>query len=95
MTKGSRKAFEEFTKALEFQKEPDLDDSDASPTMADTTPHTVLDNSVKATDMSMTEFTLSFSGNFNREMVYNSLVSMLPNGSSVELYIRCVISREQ
>ena len=50
-----------------------------------------MDNATQSPDMAMTEFTLSFSGNFNREMICNSLASMLPKGASVKLDIKCLV----
>ena len=50
-----------------------------------------LDNATQSPDMAMTEFTLSFSGNFNREMICNSLASMLPKGAHVKLDIKCLV----
>lgn len=44
-----------------------------------------------ANDMNMTAFDLSFSGKFNRDMLYNSLSSMLPAGTDVKIDIRCTI----
>lgn len=44
-----------------------------------------------ANDMNMTAFDLSFSGKFNRDMLYNSLSSMLPAGIEVKIDIRCTI----
>lgn len=50
-----------------------------------------LDNATQSPDMVMTEFTLSFSGSFNREMICNSLASMLPKGAPVKLDIKCLV----
>ena len=36
--------------------------------------------------------TLSFSGNFSREMVCNSLASILPKGTPVRLDIKCLVT---
>lgn len=49
-----------------------------------------IDNSVPAT-MSMAEFTMSFVGGFNREMIYNSIASMIAAGTPVKLDIKCSI----
>lgn len=45
----------------------------------------------QSADMNMTAFDLSFSGKFNRDMLYNSLCSMLPAGTEVKIDIRCTI----
>ncbi|MDB7829192.1 hypothetical protein [Intestinimonas butyriciproducens] len=45
----------------------------------------------QSADMNMTAFDLSFSGKFNRDMLYNSLSSMLPAGTEVKIDIRCTI----
>lgn len=49
-----------------------------------------IDNSVPAT-MSMAEFTMSFVGGFNRDMIYNSIASMIAAGTQVKLDIKCSI----
>lgn len=45
----------------------------------------------KSTNMSMSAFSLIFDGEFDREMVYNSMAFMLPLGTNVRLEVRCEI----
>lgn len=42
-------------------------------------------------NMSMSAFSLIFDGEFDREMVYNSMAFMLPLGTNVRLEVRCEI----
>lgn len=51
------------------------------------------DMSRASSDMAMTEFTLSFQGKFNRDMICNSLLSMVKNGTNVKIDIRCCIEQ--
>ena len=44
-----------------------------------------------ATDMAMTEFSMSFAGNFNRDMLYNSIIAVIPKGTPVRLDIKCLV----
>ncbi len=53
-----------------------------------------IDKTLPASDMAMTEFTLSFSGSFNREMLCNSLASMLPRGAEIKLDIKCLVLQD-
>ena len=48
-------------------------------------------NATQSPNMSMTEFALSFSGNFNQEMIYNSIATILPKGVPVKVDIKCFI----
>ena len=88
MSKERRKAFDEFCGMAVPQEEGVvtvqklLSDPDRA--------NTDLDNATRSSDMAMTEFTLSFSGNFSREMVCNSLASMLPKGTPVKMDIHCL-----
>lgn len=45
----------------------------------------------QSTDMAMTSFELSFSGKFDKNMLYNSIASMLPIGTQVKIDIRCTM----
>lgn len=90
MSKEKRRAFEEFCEGVTphqeevvaAKKEPE---PEGAKTIID------LDNATQSPDMVMTEFTLSFSGSFNREMICNSLASMLSKGTLVKLDIKCLV----
>ena len=43
-------------------------------------------------DMCMTEFCLNFAGKFDKDMLYNSLASMLPAGTNVNIEIHCTLN---
>lgn len=49
-----------------------------------------IDRSIPA-EMLMTELSMSFAGKFNREMIFNSIASMVPVGTPVKLDIKCFI----
>ena len=89
MNKEKRKAFEEFCCAAEPQEEVVVAKKEPDPAKIDG--FIDLGNTTQSPDMAMTEFTLSFSGNFNREMICNSLASMLPKGVPVKLDIKCLV----
>ena len=89
MSKEKRKAFEEFCGVVAPQEEVVVAKKEQEP--AKTEAFIDLDNATQSPDMAMTEFTLSFSGNFNREMICNSLASMLPKGAPVKLDIKCLV----
>ncbi len=89
MSKEKRKAFEEFCGVVVPQEEVVVAKKELD--SAKTEAFINLDNATQSPDMVMTEFTLSFSGNFNREMICNSLASMLPKGSPVKLDIKCLV----
>lgn len=46
----------------------------------------------KTPSMTMTEFSLSFNGVVDVEMIYNSLRSIIPRGSEVKIDILCTVS---
>ena len=50
-----------------------------------------IDNTKASGDMAMTEFNLTFEGKFNRDMLYNSIISMIPKGTKVKMEIKCDI----
>lgn len=50
-----------------------------------------IDNTKASGDMAMTEFKLTFDGKFNRDMLYNSIISMIPKGTKVKMEIKCDI----
>lgn len=89
MPKERHKAFEEFCGATNPQEELVVAKKDHESAEAEA--YIDLDNAMQSPDMTMTEFTLSFSGNFNREMICNSLASMLPRGVPVKLDIKCLV----
>lgn len=89
MSKEKRRAFEEFCGVVAPQEEVVVAKKEQEP--AKTEAFIDMDNATQSPDMAMTEFTLSFSGNFNREMICNSLASMLPKGASVKLDIKCLV----
>lgn len=92
MTKQERMAFREFC----GDKDDDADDetveeaSDATERICVNEKNEV---AKEQKDMAMTEFSLSFSGGFSREMIYNSLASMLPNGTEVKMEIKCLVAQ--
>ena len=45
----------------------------------------------RESDMAMTEFSLSFDGMFDPRMIHNSIASMLPDGTNVQIEIHCTI----
>lgn len=45
-------------------------------------------------NMRMSEFSLVFDGEFNIEAIHNSIVSMIPKGSTVRIEVKCVIDNE-
>lgn len=49
------------------------------------------DSGVSAHNMLMSGFSLQFVGAFNRDMIYNSLASIVPPGTNIQLDIRCSI----
>lgn len=59
-------------------------------TKTDDTPEETLPEVCVGT-MSMTEFSLSFSGKLDPRMIHNSITSMLPEGKNVKIEIRCSI----
>lgn len=89
MSKEKRRAFEEFCGVVAPQEEVVVAKKEQEP--AKTEAFTDMDNAKQSPDMAMTEFTLSFSGSFNREMICNSLASMLPKGAPVKLDIKCLV----
>ena len=89
MSKEKRKAFEEFCGVAALQEEVVVAKKEQEPVKAEA--FIDLDNATQSPDMAMTEFALSFSGNFNREMICNSLASMLPKGAPVKLDIKCLV----
>lgn len=89
MSKEKRRAFEEFCCTANHQEEVVVAKKEPEPKK--TEGFIDLDNTAQSPDMAMTEFTLSFSGNFNREMICNSLASMLPKGAPVKLDIKCFV----
>lgn len=89
MSKEKRKAFEEFCGVVAPQEEVVVAKKEQEPVKTEA--FIDLDNATQSPDMAMTEFTLSFSGNFNREMICNSLASMLPKGAPVKLDIKCLV----
>lgn len=94
MSRENRMAFEEFCNAGDPHVKQDLKPvlaRKADEESPDEKMCAEIENSVPSEDMSMTDFTLSFSGNFSRDMLYNSLLSILPNGYPVKLDIKCSI----
>lgn len=89
MSKEKRRAFEKFCCTANHQEEVVVAKKEPEPKK--TEGFIDLDNTAQSPDMAMTEFTLSFSGNFNREMICNSLASMLPKGAPVKLDIKCFV----
>lgn len=89
MSKEKRRAFEEFCGVVAPQEEVVVAKKEQEP--AKTEAFIDMDNAKQSPDMAMTEFTLSFSGSFNREMICNSLASMLPKGAPVKLDIKCLV----
>ena len=89
MSKERRKAFEEFCVGAAPQEEAAAPKKEQESVKVGT--FIGMDNTAQSSDMAMTEFTLSFSGSFNREMICNSLASMLPKGASVKLDIKCLV----
>jgi len=94
MSKEKRKAFDKFCEgfscpqeetvvAKKEKEEPAKAEVSAAPD----------DNAAPAPspDMAMTEFNLSFSGTFNRELVGNYLALMLPKDAPVKLEIKCIV----
>lgn len=51
----------------------------------------IVERGEKSANMSMSAFSLIFDGEFDREMVYNSMAFMLPLGTNVRLEVRCEI----
>ena len=45
----------------------------------------------KPGEMSMTEFSLTFNGKFDPNMIHNSIASMLPKGANVDIVIHCCV----
>lgn len=84
MTKENRKAFEDFCAGFENGQEETIIIKGKGETEE-------ASGAAPAQNMAMTEFTLSFSGIFNREMVCNSLAFMLPKEARVRLDIKCTI----
>ena len=46
---------------------------------------------MKRSGMTMTDFSLAFSGRYTPEMIHNSIAAMLPEGTDVHIEIRCCI----
>ena len=99
MTKEERIAFAEFCNADEVVvEEPIADEAVSDDTLVEEPGIMVIPNEaeyVKAPDpsqnMSMTEFSLSFAGGFDRDMIYNSIATILPAGTQVKMDIKCVV----
>ena len=93
MSKEKRKAFEEFCGVTDTcggeQAETVVAKKDVETA---TTEGTIdFDNATQSADMTMTEFSMSFSGNFSRDMICNSLALMLSKGTPVKLDIKCSV----
>lgn len=91
MTKESREAFEEFCNGSEHQKEEVVVTKKEQDPVKEDNEAVDLGDAASSSDMAMTEFTLSFSGNFNHDMIYNSIAFMLPKGTPVKMDIKCAV----
>lgn len=89
MSKEKRKAFEEFCGMGTPKETVVIAKKEQEP--AKTEALIDMDSATQSPDMAMTEFALSFSGNFSIEMVCNSLVAMLPKGAPVKIDIKCFV----
>lgn len=47
---------------------------------------------IRNSNLSITEFSLSFSGNFDAKNIHNSIASIVPEGTDVEITIHCRIA---
>lgn len=52
-----------------------------------------INDTKESRNMKMTEFSLTFNGEFNYDMIYNSIMSMLPRGTNVRLEVKCTIQQ--
>lgn len=92
MTKENRQAFDVFCGVVEHKEK--CEPVAVKKAVADTTAAEVcakIEDAVPSKDMAMTEFTLSFAGNFSRDMLCNSLLAMLPKGVPVKMDVKCSI----
>ena len=94
MPKDRREEFERlFLVEGEAPPLPDAEDEDAQDVTETPIVHRLDMSKAKpsSSGMEMTDFSLSFQGDINVEMVVNSIVAMLTPGSKVRLDIRCSV----
>ena len=95
MPKESREAFDKF---CNIDKAPDEEQTVVAKKVAQDEPVAGddVENRVvveEPKEMNMTDFTLSFSGEFNREKVFNAIAFMVPKGTPVKIDIKCSFAR--
>lgn len=98
MNKEQQERFERFL--LDEDVDPNVVNVDTEPAVIEET-HDIeaapenmaidINSGKQSVDMAMTSFGLSFSGKFNKDMLYNSIASMLPIGTQVKIDIQCTI----
>jgi len=92
MTKEARQAFDAFCGVANHEEKQEpvvLKKKEENTTVAEVCAK--IEDAPPSKDMSMTEFTLSFAGNFSRDMLCNSLLAMLPKGVPVKMDVKCSI----
>lgn len=102
MTKDQKMAFDKFagidiglitTNACDDQIETDTTENTEEKRIVkedDNIPNATMVESDKER-MHMLDFELNFAGKFSREMLYNSLVLMIPEGAEVKIKVKCEI----
>lgn len=90
----------DFKRFLSGQSE-DIDDEELSPEALQASDVPVVVpyekpnfTQIRSTDLSIIEFSLSFSGSFDAKNIHNSIASIVPDGTDVKIDIHCIINKQ-